>query len=476
MMVLWGGRFSGESDKSMQALSRSVHFDWRLAPYEIEVNLVHLANLIEIGVISKADGALLKKGLLDLAKKIGNGTFFYDDTDEDVHSAIERGLVIECGALGGSIRAGRSRNDLVVTDFKLYLIDHLLEISDLLQKLIAAFNSQALQHLNTIAPGFTHTQHAQPISFAQELSKHSFALARDVDRILDWQRRNAFSPFGAGALAGSPLQPNPEQSAKQMGFIGAQKNSIDAVSDRDFAAEALFIMAMIGVHLSRIGEEFVLWSSTEFNFVEISDSFSTGSSIMPQKKNADAAELARGKSGRFIGNLTSLLVVLKGLPFAYNRDLQEDKEPVFDSVDQLLLLLPTVTGMVESAKFINKNISMGASAGFALATEIADYLAKKGVPFAQAHEVAGKCVQYCENNGLELDQIPETELSNMHPQLNKDLFQILNVQAAVNSRTSSMGTSPKSVEAAIKDLDKQMQTYAKEISRIRTSFSGMISQ
>lgn len=475
-MALWGGRFTAQPDKSMRALSRSIHFDWRLAPYEIEVNLVHLSNLVDIGVVSKNDGATLKEGLLNLARKIGEGTFSYDETDEDVHTAIERGLIKECGDLGGSIRAGRSRNDLVVTDFKLYLIDHLLEISDLLSALIAAFNTQGLQHLETIAPGFTHTQHAQPISFAQELTKHSFALSRDIDRIIDWHKRNALSPFGAGALAGSALQPNPEQSAKQMGFIAAQKNSIDAVSDRDFVAEALFIMAMIGVHLSRIGEEFVLWSSTEFSFVEISDSFSTGSSIMPQKKNADAAELARGKSGRFIGNLTSLLVVLKALPFAYNRDLQEDKEPVFDSVDQLLLLLPAVTGMVESAKFINENISTGASAGFALATEIADYLAKKGVPFAQAHEVAGKCVQFCENNSLELDQIPETELSNLHPQLSKDLFQILNVKAAVTSRTSAMGTSPKSVEAAIKELDKQMQACSKEISRIRISFSGMISQ
>ena len=475
-MALWGGRFKDQADDSMRALSRSVHFDWRLAPYEIEVNLVHLESLIGIGVLSKSDGATLKKGLNDLAKKIGEGSFSYNETDEDVHSAIERGLISECGALGGSIRAGRSRNDLVVTDFKLYLIDHLLEIASLLEDLIEALNSQGLNHLKTIAPGFTHTQHAQPISFAQELSKHSFSLARDIDRILDWQKRNSLSPFGAGALAGSSLQPAPEQSAKQMGFNGVHKNSIDAVSDRDFAAEALFIMAMIGVHLSRIGEEFVLWSSTEFNFVEIADAFSTGSSIMPQKKNADAAELARGKSGRFIGNLTTLLVVLKALPFAYNRDLQEDKEPVFDSVDQLLMLLPAVTGMVQSAKFIPNNISSGASAGFTLATEVADYLAKKGVPFAEAHEVAGKCVQYCESNGLQLDQIPEEALLKLHPQLGRDLYQLLNVEAAVDSRKSTMGTSPKSVELAIRDLNKEVEMYAEAISRIRAVFSGMISQ
>ena len=475
-MALWGGRFSSGPNKSMQALSRSVHFDWRLAPYEIEVNLVHLKNLIQIGVVSKSDGDVLKKGLLDLAKKIGEGSFFYDETDEDVHSAIERGLISECGSIGSSIRAGRSRNDLVVTDFKLYLIDHLLEIATLLQNLISAFNSQASSHLQTIAPGFTHTQHAQPISFAQELTKHSYALARDIDRILDWQRRNSLSPFGAGAVSGSPLQPSPEESAKQLGFSGAHKNSIDAVSDRDFAAEALFIMAMIGVHLSRIGEEFVLWSSTEFSFVEIANAYSTGSSIMPQKKNADAAELARGKSGRFIGNLTSLLVVLKALPFAYNRDLQEDKEPIFDSVDQLLMLLPAVTGMVESADFKNENISRFAASGFSLATEIADYLAKKGVAFATAHEVAGKYVQYCESHNLELHQIPKEQLSVLHPELDTDLFQLLTVEAAVKSRNSPMGTAPKSVETSIKELDKVLNRYGSEISRIRESFSGMISQ
>jgi argininosuccinate lyase len=475
-MSLWGARFSSKPDDAMRNLSRSVHFDWRLAPYEIEVNLVHLSNLVQVGVVSKNDGATLKKGLLDLAKKIGEGSFIYDDSDEDVHSAIERGLIIECGVLGGSIRAGRSRNDLVVTDFKLYLIDHLLEVATLLSSLITALNTQGKKHSDTIAPGFTHTQHAQPISFGQELTKHSHALLRDIDRIFDWQKRNSFSPFGAGALAGSSIQPAPEESAQSLGFAGAMRNSIDSVSDRDFAAEALFIMAMIGVHLSRIGEEFVLWSSTEFNFVEISDAFSTGSSIMPQKKNADAAELARGKSGRFIGNLTTLLVVLKALPFAYNRDLQEDKEPVFDSVDQLLMLLPAVTGMVETANFKSENISKGAAAGYSLATEIADYLSKKGVPFAEAHEVAGKYVKYCESNRLELHQMPKAQLLKFHPELMEDLFEFLTVEKAVKSRDSIMGTAPSSVSASIKDLDKLLENYAKQISLIRSRFSGMISQ
>ena len=315
-MTLWGGRFDSAPADAMAALSRSVHFDWRLAPYEIEVNLIHLKNLVEQGMVSKENGKKIESALLDLAKDIGSGSFKYTDADEDVHSAIERGLTERCGEIGGAIRAGRSRNDLVVTDFKLYLIDHLLEIASQVSAMVKVINTQAANNLDVIAPGFTHTQHAQPITFAQELSKHSHALLRDIDRIFDWIKRNSFSPFGAGALAGTSIQPNPEKVAKDLGFSGAMANSIDAVGDRDFAAEALFDLAMLGVHLSKIGEEFVLWSSTEFGWVKIADAYSTGSSIMPQKKNADIAELARGKSGRFIGNLTSLLVVLKGLPFA----------------------------------------------------------------------------------------------------------------------------------------------------------------
>ena len=475
-MALWGGRFTEGSSDAMSALSRSVHFDWRLAPYEIEVNLIHLENLVSQKVITKKDGVTLKSALLELASDIGKGSFSYLPEDEDVHSAIERGLIAKVGEIGGSIRAGRSRNDLVVTDFKLYLIEHLSEIAELLADLIKALNQQAKANISVVAPGFTHTQHAQPISFSQELSKHSHALLRDIDRILDWHKRNNLSPFGAGALSGSPLQPNPEESAAALGFAASLANSIDAVSDRDFVAEALFIMAMIGVHLSRIGEEYVLWSSSEFDYVEISDQYSTGSSIMPQKKNADVAELARGKSGRFIGNLTSMLIVLKGLPFAYNRDLQEDKEPVFDSVDQLLLLLPAITGMVSTSKFRAAKISLNATSGFSLATEIADYLAKSGVPFSQAHEAAGACVRYCEQMGIELHQIPAEQLSKIHSQLKPDVLTLLNAQAAIDSRSSGMGTAPKSVDRAVTVLNGDLAKMMQEISRIRDNFSGMISQ
>ena len=473
-MTLWGGRFDSAPADAMAALSRSVHFDWRLAPYEIEVNLIHLKNLVEQGVVSKENGKNIESALLGLAKDIGSGSFKYTDADEDVHSAIERGLTERCGELGGAIRAGRSRNDLVVTDFKLYLIDHLLEIASQVSAMVKVINTQAANNLDVIAPGFTHTQHAQPITFAQELSKHSHALLRDIDRIFDWLKRNSFSPFGAGALAGSSIQPNPEKVAKDLGFSGAMANSIDAVGDRDFAAEALFDLAMLGVHLSKIGEEFVLWSSTEFGWVKIADAYSTGSSIMPQKKNADIAELARGKSGRFIGNLTSLLVVLKGLPFAYNRDLQEDKEPVFDSVDQLLILIPAITGMIETAQFNSTAISKGAADGFSLATEIADFLAKKQIPFATAHEVAGECVKFCEKNGIELDQLSDAQLLAIHPALTGEVKAFLNVKGAVASRTSSMGTSQKSVAAALAQLKKEISAVDEVIANQRKRLSGMI--
>jgi argininosuccinate lyase len=473
-MTLWGGRFDSAPADAMAALSRSVHFDWRLAPYEIEVNLIHLKNLVEQGVVSKENGKKIESALLDLAKDIGSGRFKYTNADEDVHSAIERGLTERCGEVGGAIRAGRSRNDLVVTDFKLYLIDHLLEITSQISAMVKVINTQAANNLDVIAPGFTHTQHAQPITFAQELSKHSHALLRDIDRIFDWLKRNSFSPFGAGALAGSSIQPNPEKVAKDLGFSGAMANSIDAVGDRDFAAEALFDLAMLGVHLSKIGEEFVLWSSTEFGWVKIADAYSTGSSIMPQKKNADIAELARGKSGRFIGNLTSLLVVLKGLPFAYNRDLQEDKEPVFDSVDQLLILLPAITGMIETAQFNSAAISKGAADGFSLATEIADFLAKKQIPFATAHEVAGECVKVCEKNGIELDQLSDAQLLAIHPALTGEVKAFLNVKGAVASRTSSMGTSQKSVAVALAQLKKEISAVDEVIANQRKRLSGMI--
>ena len=473
-MALWGARFSNEPAQSAAALSRSVTFDWRLAPYDIRVNLAHLDGLVASGVIAKGNGEIIRAGLKALGAEIQSGKFTFNATDEDVHSAIERGLIEKIVAIGGALRAGRSRNDLVVADFKLYLVDHLLEIATQTTELITAFNNQSQENIDVVAPGFTHLQRAQPILFSHELAKHSHSLLRDLDRINDWLERNNYSPLGAGALSGSSLQPNPEKSAESLGFNGVLGNSIDAVSDRDFAAEALFLLAMLGIHLSRIGEEFTLWSTTEFSWVAVDDAYSTGSSIMPQKKNPDVAELARGKSGRLVGNLTALMTTMKGLPFAYNRDLQEDKEPVFDSIETLLVLLPALTGMVATAKFDASRISQGVDLGYALATEIADYLAKKSIPFAQAHEAAGACVKKCEETGKQLHELNETELQEIHPALGLDLREVLTVSGAIASRTSSLGTSRESVLAQLSELEAATKVVKSWISNAAKGFSGMM--
>jgi argininosuccinate lyase len=377
----------------MAALSASVHFDWRLAPYDIRQTAAHARVLHKAGLLDDAEIVQVLAALDTLASDVASGAFTAGPGDEDVHTAIERGLLERLGPLGGKLRAGRSRNDQVATDFRLYLRDQARAIAAEIVGLQQALLAQAQEHVDTIAPGFTHLQHAQPVSLGHEIAKHVHALARDIDRLRDWDERAALSPLGAGALAGSSLGLDPQAVAAELGFRGALANSIDAVSDRDWVAEFLFAAAMIGVHLSRIGEEVVLWTSREFGWAALDDAWSTGSSIMPQKKNPDVAELVRGKSGRLIGDLTGLLATLKGMPFAYNRDLQEDKEPVFDAVDQLLLVLPAVTGMIATLRFDTVRISKSAPEGFALATDIAEWLVRNGVPFRDAHEVAGACVR-----------------------------------------------------------------------------------
>lgn len=473
-MALWGGRFATGPNDSVAKLSRSVHFDWRLAPYDIRVNIAHVAGLQRAGVLASEQAGEITSALQALSQEIATGEFFYIDSDEDVHSAIERGLVAKVGELGGAFRAGRSRNDLIVTDFKLYLIDHLLEVAHETIDLVTTIDVVAQRYIDVVAPGFTHLQHAQPILFSHELTKHSHALLRDVDRMKDWLSRNSVSPLGSGALAGSGLVPNPEIIAADLAFQGVTRNSIDAVSDRDFVAEALFIFAMLGVHLSRIGEEFTLWNTQEFGWVTLDDAFSTGSSIMPQKKNPDIAELARGKAGRFIGNLTSLLVALKGLPFAYNRDLQEDKEPTFDSVEELLTLLPALRGMIATATFHGTTISEGVLGGHALATEIADFLVRQQVPFAQAHEISGRAVALAESKGLEVHELSDTDLEVVDARLSSSLRENLTAQAAIESRGSINGTSTKSVVAQLGQLEAKIRGYSAWIASERKRFSGMM--
>ena len=349
------------------------------------------------------------------------------------------------GSLGGKLRAGRSRNDQVATDLRLYLRDHARLVVSRLAELETALIAQAEICGDLPAPGMTHMQHAQPVLFAHQLLAHVQAFARDVSRLRDWDARASVSPLGAGALAGSSLPIDPEKFAAELGFATAAANSMDAVSDRDFAAEFCFAAALLGVHLSRLGEEIVLWSSTEFGWIEIDDAYATGSSIMPQKKNPDVAELARGKAGRLIGGLTGLLTTLKGLPLTYNRDLQEDKEPVFDAVDTLLLVLPAMAGLVATLRVNSQRLRELAPAGFTLATDLAEYLVVRGVAFRDAHEIVGHLVVWCQVNDVDLDQVSDEDLAKVSPQLTPDVRSVLTVPGALAARKGFGGTAPERV-------------------------------
>jgi argininosuccinate lyase len=475
-MALWGGRFTDAPSDAVFALSRSIHFDWRLAPYDLRSSLAHLrvlqsSGLLKVDVAKKIEGALR-----ELISEVATGKFQPLAVDEDVHSALERGLNEKIGEVGGSLRAGRSRNDQVATDLRLFAIDHMLDIAQHILQLQEALIVKASEYSDAPAPGFTHMQHAQPILFGHEIAKHVHAFARDLDRISDWLTRSSVSPLGSGALSGSGLGLAPEVTARDLGFASASANSIDGVSDRDFVAEALFIISMVGVHLSRIGEEWCIWATTEFGWAEVADAYSTGSSIMPQKKNPDVAELARGKAGRLIGNLTGVLAMLKGLPFAYNRDLQEDKEPLFDSIDTLRLVLPAVTGMIATTTFDRKKMLAAAPQGFSLATEVADFLVRAGVPFAQAHEAAGKCVGICEAKGLQLHELSDSDFSGVHPSLTAEIRTSLTVDAAIASRQTIGSTGRAAISKQLADVASETKALKLKISTQISTFSEMMGQ
>ena len=473
-MALWGGRFTEQPTDAVFALSQSVGFDWRLAPYDLRSSLAHLAVLEKSSLVSKEDSAKIRGALKELVEEVASQKFLPTPEDEDVHSALERGLTSKLGPLGGALRAGRSRNDQVTTDLRLFAIDHMLSLAILLTELTETILKKADEYIDDPAPGFTHIQHAQPISFGHEIAKHSHAFTRDVSRINDWYHRASVSSLGAGALSGSSLPLDPEFTAKSLGFESTFENSIDAVSDRDYVAEALFITSLIGIHLSRIGEEWTLLGSTEFAWAKISDQYSTGSSIMPQKKNPDMAELARGKSARLIGNLMSVLAMLKGLPFAYNRDLQEDKEPFFDSLDTLFLVIPAVSGMIATTEFDREKMKLSAPTGFSLATEIADYLVRKNVPFSEAHEAAGKCVSMCEKLNIDLHELSDEQFSSVHASLDASIREVLTVEGAIASRTTSGGTAPSEVRKQISAAIKKTMHQRTEIANKSMAFSEMM--
>ncbi|CAN5272543.1 argininosuccinate lyase [soil metagenome] len=456
---LWGGRFATGPADALAKLSSSVHFDWRLAPYDLLASRAHARVLHGAGLLSGGELEDVLGALDALSVAVQDGSFAPEADDEDVQASLERGLMERLGSLGGKLRAGRSRNDQIATDLRLYLRDQVRLLVAALADLEAALIGKAHEHRDAPAPGLTHLQHAQPILFAHQLLAHVHALARDVDRFTDWDKRAAISPLGAGALAGSALPLDPEAVAAALGFDSAATNSLDAVSDRDFAAEFLFVAALLGVHLSRLGEEVILWTTTEFGWVELDDAFATGSSIMPQKKNPDIAELARGKSGRFIGHLTGLLATLKGLPLAYDRDLQEDKEPVFDTVEQLMLLLPALSGMIETMRVNEQRMAESSVTGHALATEVADWLVRRGMPFRDAHEVSGSLVRRATAERLELWQLSDEAMLAVDSRLTPDVRQALTVRAALEGRSTTGGTAPVRVAEQIVVLTELTGTH-----------------
>ncbi|NJP66888.1 argininosuccinate lyase [Streptomyces spiramenti] len=457
-MRLWGGRFADGPSEALERLSASVHFDWRLAPYDIAGSRAHAAALHRAGLLTDEELSAMLAGLGRLLTDVEAGTFVGTVADEDVHTALERGLLERVGPeLGGKLRAGRSRNDQVATLFRMYLRDHARVIGGLLADLGEALTELAAAHPDAAMPGRTHLQHAQPVLLSHHLLAHVHALGRDAERLRQWDARTAVSPYGSGALAGSTLGLDPRAVAAELGFEhGSSANSIDGTASRDFVAEFAFITAMVGVDLSRIAEEIILWNTKEFSFVTLHDAFSTGSSIMPQKKNPDIAELARGKSGRLIGNLTGLLATLKALPLAYNRDLQEDKEPVFDSCDQLEVLLPAFTGMIATLTVHTDRMAELAPAGFSLATDIAEWLVRRGVPFRVAHEVAGACVQVCEKEGIELDQLTDEQFAAISPHLTPEVREVLTVAGSLASRSGRGGTAPAAVAEQLTEVRAEL--------------------
>jgi argininosuccinate lyase len=437
----------------MALLSASTHFDWRLAPYDIAGSRAHARVLRAAGLLTDDELTRMIEALDLLEADAASGAFQPTIADEDVHTALERGLIERAGPeLGGKLRAGRSRNDQVATLFKMWLRDAARRVAGGVLDVVDALAGQAQAHPNAVMPGRTHLQSAQPVLLGHHLLAHAQSLLRDIERLQDWDKRTALSPYGSGALAGSSLGLDPAAVAAELGFDGPVENSIDGTASRDFAAEIAFVLAMIGVNLSRIAEEVIIWTTAEFGFAVLDDAWATGSSIMPQKKNPDVAELTRGKSGRLIGNLTGLLATLKAQPLAYNRDLQEDKEPLFDSVEQLELLLPAIAGMLSTIRYNTDRMAELAPAGFTLATDIAEWLVRQGVPFRVAHEAAGECVRVAEGRGVGLDELTDQEFADVSAHLTPQVREVLTVRGSIASRDAYGGTAPDRVAEQLKRL------------------------
>jgi argininosuccinate lyase len=460
-MTLWKGRFSSEPSLELMAFTESLSFDRALWREDLKGSRAHVAGLVHSGILSEEEGSVLLDGLAQIEGEIEEERFDFARGDEDIHSAIERRLTEICGETGAKLHTGRSRNDQVATDMRLYSKGAIASIAEATYGLCATLGDIASSSRDAYLPGYTHMQRAQPVLLAHHLLAHGWALLRDLDRLVDTYVRLDVSPLGAGALGGSTLGLEPDFVARELGFASRFHNSLDVVSDRDFVAELLFDIAMLGVHLSRIGEEFVLWSTEEFGFVRLDDAYSTGSSMLPHKKNPDIAELARGKAGRFIGNLTGLLATLKGLPLSYNRDLQEDKEPLLDSVRQITLALSAVSGMISTANFDFVRMRTAADSEYLVAIDLAEHLVEQGVPFRKAHGIVGALVR----DSLER-RVPMSELVGAHPLLGEDALDYLGAEGAIGRRRTAGGSGSVAVQLQIDDFHHALSEFEKRLSEL----------
>ena len=445
---LWGGRFSEGPSPEMVNLSRSTHFDWRLVPYDLDATRAHAAELQRQGYLTEQQLSDLTSALDSLKEDFLEGRLVPSEADEDVHGALERELIARVGPeTGGAVRAGRSRNDQIATFVRMFLRDNSSSIRHILIEIIRILILRSEEAGTHYMPGRTHFQHAQPVLVAHHLLAHAWPLLRNVQRLDDWAQRNDQSPYGSGALAGGGLGLDAENIARDLGFSAVADNSLDATSARDVVAEWAYIAAQIGIDISRLADELIVFATAEFGYISLHDSYSTGSSMMPQKKNPDIAELARGKSGRLVGNLTGLLTTLKALPLAYNRDLQEDKEPVFDSADTLLTVLPAMAGMLATITFHYERMESLATSGYSLATDVADWLVVRGVPFRDAHEITGALVAACEARGVDLDGLSDEEYAAVSEHLDGAVRDMLSAAESIAKKNGPAGTAAGSVTA-----------------------------
>ncbi|MDE7138814.1 MAG: argininosuccinate lyase [Ruminococcus sp.] len=452
--MMWAGRFSKKIDDTVNAFNSSIAFDGRMYRHDIQGSIAHATMLGDCGIITKEDSLQIIDGLKDILSDIDSGRLELDPSAEDIHMFIEAELTKRLGDVGKRLHTSRSRNDQVAVDIRLYLRDEIQEIYDLVKKLAVALVNMAEQHTETIMPGYTHLQRAQPVTFAHHLMAYVFMFLRDLERLQDVSKRMNYCPLGSGALAGTTYRTNRKQTAELLGFTAPMANSLDGVSDRDFCVELNCALSLIMTHLSRFSEEIIMWCSWEFKFIELDDAFATGSSIMPQKKNPDITELIRGKTGRVNGDLITLLSMLKGLPLAYNKDMQEDKEAIFDAVDNVKLCVKTFIPMISTMKVLKENMRNAAARGFINATDCADYLVKKGMPFRDAYKITGTLVAQCIEKCLTLETLPLDDYKAMTELFDDDVYQAINLETCVCERKSEGGPSPDAVKVQI-DIAKK---------------------